>query len=189
MNEEEKIIQEQLQKLPENLRKAIEAVPWKSSVKEIAITNKLSFEQVATVERETMFILYGFENPDDYVGNLMREVQIDENTAVTIATEVNEKIFKAIALKIDESTKPQPPAAQPVAPETPPANLPMVEPAFAQGSVMVKKGEVAHNVAPATSEVGSKNQEVRMGETEKPKMPTPTVHYPGGQDPYREPLV
>ena len=69
------------------------------------------------------------------------------------------------------------------------ANLPMVEPAFAQGSVMVKKGEVAHNVAPATSEVGSKNQEVRMGETEKPKMPTPTVHYPGGQDPYREPLV
>ena len=28
---------------------------------------------------------------------------------------------------------------------------------------MVKKGEVAHNVAPATSEVGSKNQDLGSG--------------------------
>lgn len=127
MNEEEKLIKEQFNKLPANLQKAINTVPWKSSVKEVALLNKLSFEQVAVVERETMFIIYGFENPSDYIANLVREAQIDEVTATTIAEMVNEKIFKIISQKVEEFDKSKP--------ETPHENLPMVEP-----------GEVAHEV-------------------------------------------
>ncbi|MEK7227525.1 MAG: hypothetical protein AAB641_01375 [Patescibacteria group bacterium] len=163
MNEEEKLIEEQLKKLPPSLQKAIEAVPWKSSIKEIALLNKLTLEQVPVVERETMFILYGFENPDDYIGNLMREAQISEDTAISIAEAVNERIIKAIALKVDEFDKPK-------ATDNPP---------------MVEKGEVAHDVASATSEVSSKKYEVRE---EGPKVAVPDYRY-DGKDPYREPIV
>ena len=49
---------------------------------------------------------------------------------------------------------------------------------------MIEEGEVAHNVAPATSEVRSMEKEV--GE-EKSKIPLPDYRY-DGKDPYREPL-
>lgn len=126
MNEDnEKLIQEQFSKLPEDLRKTIESVPWKSSIKEIAQQNNLSPEQSESLERESMFILYGFESPNDYIANLVREVAIPEETAIAIAETVNERIFKVIESKIDGGENK--PAAE--------HNLPMVEP-----------GEVAHDV-------------------------------------------
>ena len=170
-NDTEKLIEEQLGKLPVSLRKAIEVVPWKSSIKEIAVSNKLTLEQTETLERETMFILYGFENPQDYIGNMVRELGIGEEIATTIAEAVNEKVFKVIALKVDELNKPAQPLSVSKTPEIPPANLPMVEPASAQGSE-----------PPARQGLASSG-------LDKPKMaPVPDYRYPGGKDPYREPL-
>ena len=88
---------------------------------------------------------------------------------------MNEKIFKAI-----ETVS---------VPEIIPPNLPVVEPDFAQGSVMVKKGEVAHDIAhiePTTNNLQPTTDNIKP---EKPKMPVPDYRYPNGKDPYREPLV
>jgi transcription elongation factor len=161
MNEEDKLIQEQFQKLPPELQQAINAVPWKAAVKEVASSNNLTQEKAEILERETMFILYGFENPDDYIKNMMREVQINEEIAAKIAGEVNEKVFKVIAEQMDKAQAPQ--AIH--------NNLPMVEP-----------GETVHDVSPA---VDSKQQIV---DSEKPQVSTPDYRYPGGADPYREPM-
>jgi hypothetical protein len=192
MNETDKIIEEQFKTLPPNLQKALNTTPWKSSVKEIALLNKLNFDQVETVERETMFILYGFESFDDYIGNLMREVKVDEATATNISQVVDEKILKIVTQKIEDLEKPEIQTAPSSVPGTPPANLPVAEPPFARDTLMVKEGEKVHDVAPATSVVDSKQYVVGKEDTKEEKgskINVPDYRYPDGKDPYREPLV
>ena len=182
MNETDKLVEEQFEKLPLNLQQAIKAVPWKSLVEEIGRANALNAEQIALLEQETMFIIYAFENPDDYVSNIARALNTSEEIAYNIAESIGNKIFVPISEKSEQQN-----ITTPInnTLEIPPNNLPMVEagPAFAQGFGEAKK--VAHDVAPATSEVGSREYEVRK---EEPKAPLPDYRYEGGKDPYREPL-
>ncbi len=183
----DKLIKEQLAKLPPTLQKALNAVPWKSVINQIAGLHNLKPEQKEIIERETMFILYGFESPNDYVDNMVREVAIDENLALDIATEVNEKIFKIISEKVEELEK------TPPAPAVTPVNLPVLEPNFAKETLATKPGESPKEVP----HVEQKIQETRKQETNNiqiPKEPvTPPITttrstYPGGVDPYREPI-
>src|SRR3989344_4099335 len=105
MNETDKLIEEQLKKLPPNLQRAINAVPWKALVQEIGKTNVLDVEQIVSLEQETMFIIYAFESPKDYLANIMREVRISEDTALNIAESVADKIFNPILQKSEGSEK------------------------------------------------------------------------------------
>jgi hypothetical protein len=182
MNENDKLIEAQFNRLPPQLQAAIKAVQWKDLVKEIALANKLTPEQAESLERETMFIIYGFENPEDYPANLMREMQIGEEAIIAIVEAVNEKILKVIAQKAEGEGVSKPVEAH--------ASLPMVEP-----------GEVAHDVphveqplnAPVSSAPAapplSPPPEVTKAEPSKPAFVPPKSHYSSGQDPYREPLV
>ncbi|MBX4181523.1 hypothetical protein KW807_01500, partial [Candidatus Parcubacteria bacterium] len=177
MNEDNKLIQDQFSKLPPELQKAIQTVPWKSSIKEIALLNDLNFEQVSLVERETMFVIYGFENPADYIGNLVREVHVEEEVATTIAGAVNEKIFNLISLKAEEFSNPQVAASSTPMPEVAPANLPMVEP-----------GEIAHTVQHVEGQSTINNKQSMPPEPKKEAIPLakiPDYRYKGGKDPYR----
>lgn len=128
MNETDKLIAEQLKTLPPNLRQAIDAVPWKALVQEIGKTNSFNAEQIASLEQETMFVTYGFENPNDYPSNMVREVGISEDIAYTIAESVTNKIFEPILKKSEELEKASMPKATPDI-------HPMVEP-----------GETVHSV-------------------------------------------
>lgn len=169
MNETDKLIEEQRKTLSSSLLKAIDTVPWKSSVKEIALLNKLNFEQVATIERETMFIIYGFESPNDYTSNMVREAGISEDVAYTIAESVANKIFDPILKKSEEHE-----VKQDIHP-------------------MIESGEVAHDVAQATS-VAPARQDLAparqdlAGSSEQPKVSLPDYRYESGKDPYRESL-
>ncbi len=162
------------------MQQALNAVPWKSSVKEIAITNKMSFEQVEIVERETMFVLYGFESANDYISNMMREAQVNEEVATTIAKAVDERIFKAVALQLEAAPE-EKPAPAPV----PPPNLPQM---IHNSLPMIEPGEVVHDVP----HVETKAPEVKVVQpATPPPVTTPALsnRYPEGFDPYREPLV
>ena len=190
MNETDKLIEEQLKTLPPNLRQAIDAVPWKSLVQEIGKANVLDTEQITSLEQETMFIIYAFENPNDYVSNIIREVSVSEESAYTIAESVADKIFDPISQKSESgkateepivitletkeealkelsrrSMKNQNPPA--LVPELAPSNLPMIEPPSAQ------------------IEPKALSQEAKS----EPKVSLPDYRYEGDNDPYREPLV
>lgn len=177
MTEEEKIIQNQVSKLPTEVRAAINTVPWKDLVKEIAAAGDLSQEQAKILETETTLIVCGFENPADYIKNIIREVSLDEETATITAEQVNERILKAISDKVEEIKN------------GPVANLPMVEP-----------GEVAHPTSPEASQGQGEVPHVESQPTtddqqptietqqEKPAQAPLSSRYPGGVDPYREPL-
>ncbi|MDO8565062.1 MAG: hypothetical protein Q7R67_00315 [bacterium] len=181
MNETDKLITDQFDRLPKPLQQAINTVPWKSSVNEISLLKTLPLEQIATVERETMFIIYGFENPDDYIANIMREAQIDEATATAIAEEVNEKVLNVIALKAEEFEKQGPTTVTASVPEISPHNLPMVEP-----------GGTVHDVPhtePTTNDQRLTTESQKQSWVRKPwNASVPTYKYPGGKDPYHEPL-
>lgn len=87
----------------------------------------------------------------------------------------------------------------------PPSNLPVLEPDFAKSDVMIKEGEAVHEVThvePATQE-SEPVTPVVVAEEKIPEPATPPVAskpvtpepvapkvygYPGGKDPYREPL-
>ncbi len=169
MNEQETLIKEQEGKLPLGLRQALQVVPWKEAIKDIALANKLSLPQISLFDQETMLILYGFDDPKNYIDNLVKEVGVDENTAVTIAEAVQEKILKPIAAKASKFAE-----SSTSSPSSPSENLPVVE-----------KGEVAHDV-PHVETPASPTQP-----TEKPKpvIPKTDYRYPDGKDPYREPTV
>ena len=123
MNEQEKLIEEQLKTLPASLQQAINTVPWKTLVQEIGKENTLDSEQTVSLEQETMFVLYAFENPNDFVQNIVKGVGVSQETAVKIANSVADKILGPI---LDKSTEQE---------KTISNNLPMVE-----------EGEVAHSV-------------------------------------------
>ena len=172
MNEQEKLIEEQLKTLPPNLQQAINAVPWKTLVQEIGKAKTLDAEQIVALEQETMFIIHAFENPNDYVSNIVREVGVSEEVAYTIAESVANKIFDPILEKSEEHEN---------AKESH-ANLPMIE-----------EGEVAHDVAHVEPTIQPARQDLTGSESPKPKEETkpslPDYRYEGGKDPYREPLV
>ena len=167
MNEEDKLIEEQLKTLPPNLQQAINAVPWKAFVQEIGKTNVLDSEQIISLEQETMFVLYAFENPTDFVSNIIREVGVTNEVAETIAESIADKILDPILERSEgggnESAK----------------NLPMVE-----------EGEVAHDVPARTTEVvqsGGPHVE-QTTDNRQPTTSVPDYRYPNDKDPYREPL-
>jgi DNA-directed RNA polymerase subunit H (RpoH/RPB5) len=213
MNEEEKLIQEQANKLPTELRKAIEAVSWKALIKEISLTNNISPEKLENVERETMLVIYGFDALENYIDNLLREAGVTEEVAIAIAEEANKKIFSEISRKAEELEKIKPGApvittqetkktviaelsqrvaaakqsgasVKPPAPEVAPEILPMI-----------KKGEVAHEVPHVETPVQtpSATPALKPVATPAPSLPKPAnpanPRYPGGLDPYREPLA
>lgn len=140
-------------------------------------------------------MLYGFEDPANYPDNLIHEVKVPEDIALDIAYKVNEKIFSPISNKTDE-IETNDTSAKPPQSEKPAESLPMIEP-----------GEVVHNVPhveskpldPQVREITSEQNlaetppEVKLnpkiGEAEKkPEAVEPKPAYPGGKDPYREPI-
>ena len=155
MNETDKLIEEQIR------RQAIGAVSWKALVQEIGRANMLDAEQIASLEQETMFIIYAFDNPDDYVSNIARELDISADVAYTIAESIGDKIFDPIS-KQSEGYENMTVSAS--VPEIPPVNLPMIE-----------EGKVAHDAPKIETE-------------SEPKVSLPDYRYEGGKDPYREPL-
>ncbi|MBX4206564.1 hypothetical protein KW784_02140 [Candidatus Parcubacteria bacterium] len=182
MNETDQLIEAQFNRLPPSVQKALNAAPWKSSLKEIASNNKLSPEQTENLERETVFVLYGFQNPDDYVQNLINEVPVDEQAGIAIAGEVDAKVFAEISKQIGDQT---------------------VSSAIHNTLPMIEKGEQVHDAPhaeatpaptpvpqtpPALAGGASKTRPHSDTPVEKVSLSMPDYRYPGGTDPYREPL-
>lgn len=181
----EQLIQEQFEKLPKSLRTAIESIDWKSIVKGILSSYNLSADQAESVERETMLVIYGFENPLTYIDALVREVNLPENLAEKIANQIAKEVFDVISVKSDEIEKFSPTQTPALVPEVGPEIHPMIE-----------EGEVAHEVPhqeqttdhrpPTTVPTAQPVESVEPIRT--PETQVSKTHYPGGIDPYREPL-
>lgn len=171
----DKIIKEQVETAPPEIKKILVEGHWAAVVKEIAQKNNLSNEQIGFLENETLFILLGMELPSSFSENLKTNIGLEQTKAFEINKEVSEKIFKEIEHLL-------PTEVEVATPELKPENLPMVE-----------KGETAHTVEPLTHNqqptTDSRPQITTNTQIPKEeKIPSQNA-YVGGQDPYREPLT
>jgi len=100
-NNIDKLIEDQLASLPADAREAVSRVPWEARVQNIAKREGLSSDKAASFRTETMLILYGFELADNYVSNLARELDIDEEQAQRIADIVSKEIIEDIEKQVE----------------------------------------------------------------------------------------
>jgi len=94
--EVQKIISDQLKKLPKNVVDAIVSVDYKTKLQEITRRQKLLIDQAGKLEMETTLVMIGLEPLADFIANLQRELSLPIMRAKEVASDVSESIFKPI---------------------------------------------------------------------------------------------
>jgi hypothetical protein len=92
----QEIIDEQVKKLPKEVRDAIVSVDYNTKLEEIYKRQKLLIDQSAKLEMETSLVMIGLEPITLYTENLQRELNLPIMRVKEIAMDVNEHIFKPI---------------------------------------------------------------------------------------------
>jgi hypothetical protein len=82
--------------LPEESRRAIEAIDWKKAILELRTEKGYSFTQLESMELETELLLCGLLNPADYPKELETRMAISKPQVNELVNEMNEKVFKRI---------------------------------------------------------------------------------------------
>ena len=204
--ETDKLLENQFKTLPIALQQALTETPWLDTVKTIASENSLDEENAESLLAETTLVLYGFEDSDNYLENIKKELNVDQAKAELIADSISTRIFEVILNKVTELNTKTIPSNQ-TALEIPPNNLPELEP---ENDLVVK--EPARDVPPPAPVVPATNPQapartftlIQPGkapevteipkasgqtETKPPEPQAPIIKgYPKGMDPYREPI-
>ena len=71
-------IKQAREKLPEDTRLAVDAVPWRAIILEMKMTKGYSFDQLGSLELETELLLCGLLNLEDYPKELSERMGIAE---------------------------------------------------------------------------------------------------------------
>ncbi len=96
--------------LPEDSRRAIDAVDWKSTILGMRTEKGYSYEQLEDLETETELLLCGLINPEEYPKELEKRLGMPKNKIDELVNDMNEKVFKRIReelVKIIENRKPK----------------------------------------------------------------------------------
>lgn len=101
MNYSEQILKARFEQLPDDVRKAIIATPWKDKLAQIASKHRLHIDQADSLGKETIIVLFGLDHPDNLVYNIAKNLEVSEEKAEAIAEDLNREIF----LKVRESLK------------------------------------------------------------------------------------
>ena len=104
-DELQKIIAEQMEKLPEDVKQAIISVDYKTKLQEITKKQKLLIDKAAKLELETTLVMIGLEPMTDYIDNLQREMELPPVRAKEVAMDVNELIFKPIRVSLQNMSE------------------------------------------------------------------------------------
>lgn len=101
-----KEIQDQLDSLPKKVREVITSINISNEIAKLKTKHRLMLDQVSTLEIETMLVMIGLEPADDFINNIKSNLGVDDDRAISIATDINELIFEKIRkamMSLDES--------------------------------------------------------------------------------------
>jgi hypothetical protein len=99
------IINERMSQLPEVVRNEITNGDWEEVVRKIVEDNGLLIDQGLVIEKQTLFMMLGLENPKNYTKKIKKLANLSNETAVNIAYEIDEKILQKIKRKIVEAAE------------------------------------------------------------------------------------
>ncbi len=103
--ETEKIIKEQMGKLPEEVRRLFTDPELGDKIINIGKKNGLNIEQLGILQTETNLVMLGLVHPDEYSGELKNRLDIDPVKANNITNDVNSEILSGILVKLKEVYK------------------------------------------------------------------------------------
>ncbi len=89
-------LEEQFKNLPPELQKAISSVDLSDKLQQITRNEKLLIDQADAVQKETLLVLLGINPIDDYINNIGKNAGLDKNTALKVAHDADELIFKNV---------------------------------------------------------------------------------------------
>lgn len=90
------VIQQQMEKLPPEVRTAITSPDLRKKLKEVGDRNKLHIDQLGILEDETVLVMMGLEDPNNFLDNLVKQVHIERSVAEKVEHEIGEQIFMPI---------------------------------------------------------------------------------------------
>lgn len=90
------VIKEEIGKLPKENQEVINAFGWEKISEEIGKKNLLTENEINDFQIETLLILTGLEDINDYAKNIENEVGTSKNEAEKIAEEALQQIFSPI---------------------------------------------------------------------------------------------
>lgn len=173
-------MEEQLKNLPLALQRAIALTPWRNFVTNVSKANNLNEDQSKNLETETLLVIYGFENQNDFTNNIIGELSLDVSRATAIAKEIENQVFTIVLSKANE------------------LNTVGEEETLQSGN---EKDQNIQTTTLATTVIAERSNDLPMvvvGERPKtaltfeerkklvPNIPDNSSHYEGGKDPYRE---
>jgi len=98
----ENTIQERFNQLPQTLQDVILSGTFQQGIMSVAQKHNLHIDQTGKLENETMLVVLGIEPPDAFGENLMRELDIDEEKATTLVTDLNNEVFLKLRSHMEE---------------------------------------------------------------------------------------
>lgn len=175
----ERIVAENIGKLPAEVVHAINSTPWISKMRDIAKANDLNEKDISIFETETTLVVLGIESPKNYPANLIKEVGLSDKLAIKVAKAVDEQIIKPIldAIQKEETLK--------TIPEIKTEEQALVPSVIVENDLpMIVSGEKPFDAAQ-----GKPKSSLTFEERKKlvPNLPDNKQHYDKGIDPYREP--
>jgi hypothetical protein len=99
----QKIVTEELVKLPEEIQGAINSVDWAEISKRVGLMSLLTDVEVNKLQTEVFLILISFEPLNTFKMNLENHVGITESEADKINAELIEKVFNPVKAKLKEN--------------------------------------------------------------------------------------
>ncbi len=93
-------VEEQLKKVPENIKKLFFSIDTARKIEEIGQKNDLHIDQIDTLIEETGYSIIGLKPPTQFVDIISRALKIDGVVAKKIANEINMNILSDIKTEI-----------------------------------------------------------------------------------------
>lgn len=168
----EQIIKDHLKTLPDPVKDAIASFDWAREVFDIGRKHGMHVDRIADLQTEVMLVVIGLVSPRDFEIELNSRIERQEDKAVEIAEEVNEKVFLRIRnfmkdyyQKLEAGNKED-------------------EIGSSDKSVLKKAGISLGDEEPAESQLPAPEQEVDVppsqsrSENASPTAPAPTVASP-----------
>ena len=82
--------------LPDDVKNAMLSIDTVKVLKGIQEKYKLHFDQIGDLSAEVGAVMIGVAQPQRFIANVQKALNVDKETAKNIATEVNEGIFKKV---------------------------------------------------------------------------------------------
>ncbi len=144
-SESEKIISDQVKKLPREVKEALASEDLHKNILSIGQAHHLHVDQIGLLEDETVLVMMGLAAPADFPQEIVKQLSVSQADAEAIAGEVSDKIFlpireamkkfteqpeleKSVVMPSAAASAPIPPAPKPIE-QIVPAAKPITTPA------------------------------------------------------------